>query len=163
MKQVRIIATGGTLDKVHDMLSEGLWFDPAGTTHLLEMLRQARCYFPEVDPIMLKDSLELTDEDRLRVLEAILAAPEDRIVITHGTSTMGATARFLDGRVKGKTVVLTGAMRPFSLGASDSMFNLGAAVASAQILEAGVWGTMNGRVFSAQDLRKNAAAGRFDV
>lgn len=163
MKQVRIIVTGGTIDKVHDMLTEGLGFDPAGTTHLPEILRQARCYFPEVHPLMLKDSLELTAEDRATLLDAILAAPEDSIVITHGTSTMGETARYLEGRVDGKTVVLTGAMRPFSLGMSDGVFNLGAAVASAQVLKAGVWGAMNGRIFPARDVTKNEGVGRFDV
>jgi L-asparaginase len=76
---------------------------------------------------------------------------------------MGETARFLDGRCAGKTVVLTGAMRPFSLFASDGEFNLGSAVVAAQVLESGVWGVMNGRVFPAACLGKNVEQGRFDV
>ncbi|MHA6732392.1 asparaginase domain-containing protein [Devosia sp. A369] len=145
------------------MFAEGLGFGPLGTTHLPEILSQARCYFPEVHMLMLKDSLELTDEDRARLLDAVLEVPGDSVVITHGTSTMGDTARFLEGRVGNNTVVLTGAMRPFSLGMSDAMFNLGSAVASAQVLEAGVWGTMNGRIFPAHKLTKNESAGRFDL
>ncbi|MEN0088608.1 MAG: asparaginase domain-containing protein [Pseudomonadota bacterium] len=58
--------------------------------------------------------------------------------------------------------MLTGAMRPFSLSSSDGEFNLGAAIIAAQILPQGVYGTMNGRVFPAQELNKNIETGRFD-
>lgn len=163
LRAVRIIVTGGTIDKVHDMLSEGLGFEPSGSSHLPDILRQARCYFPEVQQIMLKDSLELTAADRATMLDAVLSAPEDGVVITHGTSTMGETTRYLDGRVGNKTVVLTGAMRPFSLGMSDGAFNLGCAIAGAQLLAAGVWATMNGRLFPALNVAKNEVLGRFDV
>jgi len=67
------------------------------------------------------------------------------------------------GHAPEKTVVLTGAMRPFSLNSSDGEFNLGGAVVAAQILAPGVWGVMNGRVFPADLLHKDTAAGRFDL
>jgi L-asparaginase len=76
---------------------------------------------------------------------------------------MGDTARFLSTKVRDKTIVLTGAMRPFSLYASDGEFNLGGAVIAAQVLPAGIWGVMNGRVFAAEDLNKNVEQGRFDA
>jgi L-asparaginase/Glu-tRNA(Gln) amidotransferase subunit D len=57
---------------------------------------------------------------------------------------------------------LTGAMRPFSLYASDGEFNLGGDIVAAQVLPAGVWGVMNGRVFAAEDLNKNVEQGRFN-
>ncbi|MHA6325781.1 asparaginase domain-containing protein [Roseivivax sp. CAU 1753] len=165
MTPVRILVTGGTLDKVHDAAGEGLAFAEDGTTHLPEMLRIARCHFPTVETLMLKDSLDFDDADRSAIAEAVLGAPEDAIVITHGTGTMGVTARALAPRLAGhgKTVVLTGAMRPFSFHASDGDFNLGGAVVAAQILGAGVWGVMNGRVFAAEALDKNVDQGRFDT
>jgi L-asparaginase len=163
MKDVRIIITGGTIDKVHDPRSEGLAFSPDGATHVPEMLRIGRCHFPVVQLLMLKDSLYLEDTDREAIAEALAEAPEQAIVITHGTGTMGDTARFLTGRAPDKTIVLTGAMRPFSLYASDGEFNLGGAVIAAQILGPGVWGSMNGRVFAAEKLNKNVEQGRFDV
>lgn len=162
MKALRIIVTGGTLDKVHDPLSEGLAFSPAGETHLHEILHQARCHFATIDLLMLKDSLDFDSSDREALADRILAVPEQTIVVTHGTSTMGETARFLEKCVSNKTVVLTGAMRPFSLGASDASFNLGSAISAAQLLGNGIWGVMNGRVFEAQKLSKNLVAGRFD-
>lgn len=163
MKDLRIIVTGGTIDKVHDTHSEGLAFSPDGATHIPEMLRIGRCHFPVVQLLMLKDSLHFDDGDREAIASAIADAPEEAIVVTHGTGTMGETARYLEGRAKGKTVVLTGAMRPFSLYASDGEFNLGGAVTAAQILAPGVWGVMNGRVFPAVKLNKNVEQGRFDA
>lgn len=167
MKDLRIVVTGGTIDKVHDPRSEGLAFAPDGATHIPEMLRIGRCHFPVVQLLMLKDSLYFDDADRAAIAAAVMAAPEPAIVITHGTGTMGETARFLDaqasGKAAGKTVVLTGAMRPFSLYASDGEFNLGGAVVAAQLLAPGIWGVMNGRVFPAASLDKNVEQGRFDV
>ena len=163
MKSLRIVVTGGTIDKVHDLRTEALAFSPDGATHIPEMLRVGRCHFPVVQLLMLKDSLYFDDADRRAIAAAVAAAPEPAVVVTHGTGTMGDTARFLSGRVGDKTVVLTGAMRPFSLSASDGEFNLGAAVIAAQLLAPGVWGAMNGRVFPAERLNKNVEQGRFDA
>lgn len=163
MKDVRIIITGGTIDKVHDTRTEGLSFAPDGSTHIPEMLRIGRCHFPVVQLLMLKDSLYFDDADRAAIAKAVADAPEEAVVITHGTGTMGETARFLATQRAGKTVVLTGAMRPFSLYASDGEFNLGGAVVAAQLLEPGIWGVMNGRVFPADQLRKDVEQGRFDT
>ena len=84
-------------------------------------------------------------------------------MITHGTDTMEQTARYLSSRVPGKTVVLTGAMVPYRFGSSDGMFNLGAALALAQTLPAGVYVAMNGTCFPGTKVRKNRARGRFEA
>ena len=75
---------------------------------------------------------------------------------------MEITANYLSQHIKDKTLILTGAMRPFSLGQSDAAFNVGGAIIAAQILPHGVYGVMNGRVFKAEQLRKNVQTGRFD-
>ena len=163
MKPVRIIVTGGTIDKVHDPHSEGLAFPEDGASHIPEILAQARSFAPVVQEILQKDSLEFCDADRDTLAAAIAAAPEDAIVVTHGTGTMGDSARWVASRVADKTVVFTGAMRPHSLGRSDGSFNLGGALIAAQTLPYGVYGVMNGRIFEAQNLDKNTATGRFDA
>lgn len=163
MKDVRIIVTGGTIDKVHDPVSEALAFAKDGSTHIPEILNLGRCSFPKVERIMLKDSLDFDDDDRDAIVQAVLASEETAIVVTHGTGTMGESARWLSARVSGKTVVLTGAMRPHSLSFSDGAFNLGGAIIAAQTLAAGIYGVMNGRVFEADTLNKNTEQGRFDV
>lgn len=162
-RPLRILVTGGTIDKLHDPRVEALVFAKDGATHVPEILATGRCHFPTVQIVMLKDSLDFDDADRDAILRAVQDAPESHLVITHGTGTMGETARWLAARETGKTVVLTGAMRPHSLSASDGGFNLGAAIAAAQILPQGVYGVMNGRIIPAEVLDKNVEAGRFDL
>ncbi|MEL6915356.1 MAG: asparaginase domain-containing protein [Pseudomonadota bacterium] len=164
MKDLRIFVTGGTIDKIHDTRTEALGFSPDGATHIPEMLRVGRCHFPVVEVLMLKDSLHFDESDREAIAAAVMRATEEAIVITHGTGTLAETARHLEAAgTEGKTIVITGAMRPFSLFSSDGEFNLGGAVVAAQVLSPGVWGVMNGRVFPAATLRKNVAQGRFDA
>lgn len=160
---LRILVTGGTIDKIHDPRVEAIVFAKDGATQIPEILTMGRCHFPVVQKVLLKDSLDFDDADRQAITEAVLAAPERAIVLTHGTGTMGETARWLNARVSGKTIVLTGAMRPHSLSASDGSFNLGGAVIAAQTLPEGIYGVMNGRVIPAARLNKNIEAGRFDV
>lgn len=161
-RNIRILITGGTLDKVHDTISEGLGFEDKQPTHMDELLRQARTEIKSCDVLMKIDSLDMTDSDREVILQAVQTAPEEAIIITHGTGTMGLTAKYLSHYVANKTVVLTGAMRPFSLGQSDAPFNVGGAIIAVQTLPHGVYGVMNGRVFTAGELRKNTQTGRFD-
>ncbi len=160
---VLILITGGTLDKVHDTITEGLVFDETQESQVSDILRVGRCHHPVQKVLMQKDSLDMTEDDRAHILKAILEAEQDRIVITHGTGTMELTAKYLDGKVKDKTVILTGSMRPQSLGKSDSGFNLGGAVIAAQTLDYGVFAAMNGRIFEAEQVHKDTALGRFDI
>lgn len=162
-RDVRILITGGTIDKVHDPMTESLAFAKDGATQIPEILNFGRCHFPTVQRIMLKDSLDFDDADRDAIVAAVQAAPETALVVTHGTGTMGQSARWLADRIDDKTVVFTGAMRPHSLSFSDGPFNLGGALVAAQLLPDGVYGVMNGRVFEAANLDKNTEQGRFDV
>jgi L-asparaginase len=142
---IRIFVTGGTFDKEYNELDGKLFFKD---THLPEMLRLGRCRVNvDVRTLMLIDSLEMTDDDRRNILEHCTKAKENRIIITHGTDTMEQTAKALGNSVKGKTVVLTGAMVPYKFGSSDGMFNLGSAMAFVQTLPSGVYVAMNGKCF----------------
>ena len=85
-----------------------------------------------------------------------------RIVITHGTDTMEQTASVLGNGIGGKTIVLTGAMIPYTFGSSDGLFNLGTALAFVQTLEPGVYVAMNGRCFPWHSVRKNRERGSFE-
>ncbi|MEW9900334.1 asparaginase domain-containing protein [Chitinivorax sp. PXF-14] len=157
---LRIITTGGTIDKVYfDAKSSYEIGDPMVTDILDEGLATV---LHTVQSILKKDSLELTDEDRQLIYDAVLAAPERHIVITHGTDTMPITALKLKSIVD-KTIVLTGAMAPARFRRTDAIFNIGCAVAAAQALPAGVYITMNGRLFEAGKVRKNLDLGRFEA
>ncbi|MBI5625484.1 MAG: asparaginase [Elusimicrobia bacterium] len=156
---VRIFVTGGTFDKEYDELTGALFFR---RTHLSEMLRLGRCRVPvRVSTLMMIDSLNMKDRDRKAVLKACADAAEHRIVVTHGTDTMVETARVLGPSVRGKTVVLTGAMVPYKFGSSDGMFNLGSALSFAQVLAPGVYIAMNGKCFTWNNAAKDRAKGEF--
>ncbi len=159
--RVRILVTGGTFDKEYDELSGRLFFRE---THVPEMLRLGRCRLDvRVETLLLIDSLEMTDEDRARILERCRAAEERAIVITHGTDTMVETARTLGrAQLDDKTIVLTGAMVPYAFGSSDGLFNLGSALSFAQVLPVGVYVAMNGRYFPWDRCRKNHTTGVFE-
>jgi len=157
---IRILITGGTFDKEYDELAGRLYFKDS---HVAEMLRLGRANLPlEIRTLMMVDSLEMTEDDRALIAEHVLNAPESRLVITHGTDTMVETAKALAARVRGKTVVLTGAMVPYKFGSSDGLFNLGSALAFAQTLPPGVYIAMNGRYFPAGKVRKNRQTGMFE-
>jgi L-asparaginase len=158
--QLRILVTGGTFDKSYDELGGKLHF---AESHVPEMLRLGRSRLDVVvETLMLVDSLEMTDVHRGRVLAACRAAPEDRLIITHGTDTLELTARAVGAARLPKTIVLTGAMVPYTFGSSDGLFNLGSALAFAQTLPAGTWVAMNGRAFPWDDVRKNRSSGVFE-
>lgn len=157
---LRILVTGGTFDKDYHELEGRLFFRE---THLPEMLRLGRCKLGvAVEALMLIDSLEMGEAERESVLAACRSAPEERIVITHGTDTMELTARTVGAAGLAKTVVLTGAMVPYTFGSSDGLFNLGSALAFAQALPAGTYVAMNGRCFRWDNVRKNRASGVFE-
>jgi L-asparaginase len=154
---IRVIITGGTFDKQYDEVKGSLAFKE---THLPEILRFTRCTVPiELELNQLIDSLEMRTANRLQVLEACRRAPEDRIVITHGTDTMVETAEVLGDAGLGKTIVLTGAMVPYMVTNSDAVFNFGCAVIAVQLCAPGVWIAMNGRVFRWDAVRKNRDLG----
>jgi len=158
---IRILVTGGTFDKEYDELTGRLFFKE---THIHEMLRLGRCREPvTVETVMMVDSLDMTDDCRARIADACRRAPEDRIVITHGTDTMVETAAVLAKEPAAKTIVLTGAMVPWAFGSSDGLFNLGSAISFVQTLPPGIYVAMNGRYFDWHDVRKDRAAGTFET
>jgi L-asparaginase len=161
MEPIRILVTGGTFDKEYNELSGELFFQG---THTPDMLRLGRCLLEvEIETLMMIDSLQMTATDRAHILERCRAVPENRIVITHGTDTMAETAAVLGpAELNGKTIVLTGAMVPYTFGSSDGMFNLGTAMAFVQTLGAGVYVAMNGRCFPWDSVRKDKEKGIFE-
>src|SRR5262245_17304149 len=157
---IRLLVTGGTFDKDYDEIKGTLFFK---RTHVDEMLRLGRSSVPvTVETVMLIDSLQMTDEDRLALAQRCQECEEPAIVVTHGTDTMVETAAVLARNVQGKTIVLTGAMVPYAFGSSDGLFNLGSAVSFVQVLPAGVYIAMNGTHFPWDGVRKNREKGTFE-
>jgi L-asparaginase len=158
---IRLFVTGGTFDKEYDEIRGRLYFQD---THLPQMLELGRCRVDvEIRTLMMVDSLDMSEADRELIARQCRDAPEDRIVITHGTDTLVETAAVLAREDTGKTIVLTGAMIPIAFGSSDGLFNLGGALTVVQVLPAGVYVVMNGRVFPWNGVRKNRETGNFEA
>ena len=158
MKQILILTVGGTIDKVYfDALSDY----QVGPSTVEQLLATAQATIdPRIEAVMRKDSLDMSDDDREKIRDLVVSCKERHVVITHGTDTMVRTAETLQ-TVEGKTIVLTGALSPARFAQSDAPFNLGMAIAAAQVAQPGVWIAMNGTVFPADRVRKDRENNRF--
>lgn len=162
MKFVQIFSTGGTIDKIY--FDAGSEYE-VGEPQIDVVFGEARVSFDyEVVSLMRKDSLEMDDNDRALIREAVEGCTHCHILITHGTDTMTQTASVLEdvAPAAGKVVVLTGAMAPVRFRQSDAEFNIGSAVGALNSRPPGVYIAMNGRIFESGSVRKNREAGCFE-
>jgi L-asparaginase len=158
--KIKFFTTGGTIDKVYfDAKSE---FE-VGPPQVLEVVKDAHVTFEfDIESILRKDSLDMTDADRQLVRQKVSNEASQFIVVTHGTDTMVETAKALQG-IPGKTIVLTGSMQPARFRVTDAVFNIGAAIGAVQSLPPGVYIVMNGQVFDPGRARKNLDQNCFEV
>ena len=157
---IQFFITGGTIDKVYNELTGELVFDQ---THVVDMLNRGRSMADtESEVLFLKDSLEMSDEDRAMILDKCQTTSAQRIVITHGTDTMVETAKLLGSKITDKTIVLFGSMIPYSVNNSDALFNLGVAMGVVQTIKSGVYVVMNGQAYEFNQVIKNKTLGIFE-
>jgi L-asparaginase len=158
--QIQILTTGGTIDKVYFDAKSSF---QVGEPQIAEVLREANLTIDyHIAPLMQKDSLEMTAQDRDHIRRAVESTGEQRIVITHGTDTMIETGKALQ-EIAGKTIILTGAMQPARFRSSDALYNIASALTAVQLLPAGVYIVMNGKVFDPLRARKNVEENRFET
>ena len=160
MTQIKIFVTGGTFDKEYDEINGELFFKE---THLDELLSLGRSQLNvKIETLMMVDSLKMSKSEKNYIVEKCKEEKTDRIIITHGTDTMVDTAKLIAKHIQEKTIILTGAMIPIKFGSSDGLFNLGSALSFIQVIEPGVYITMNGRYFKWDNVRKNNQLGVFE-
>jgi len=162
MQRIHVITTGGTIEKIYS--------EQRGSVENLESkietyLGRLRLPDTSIDTtrLMNKDSLEMTDADRARVLEAVRERLDAPIVITHGTDTMVETGLFLQ-RGLGKLqfpIVLTGAMTPLGFESSDGLQNLTESFFAARVLAPGIYIVMHNQAFPVERARKDRELARF--
>jgi len=159
---IKIFITGGTMDDLEYELLKDAPCNPQ--TYIPGKLNTARLtikYSTEV--LIMKDSRHITSEDRKRIHKKCQNCKEDKIIITHGTATMPNTAKYLGQQVQEKTIVLVGSAIPINKKGSDAFFNLGTAIAAVQLLPKGIYITMNGRIFTWDNVKKNFDKGIFET
>ncbi len=159
--KILFLQTGGTIDKDYPHTTKGWAFEfgaPA-VERILEKLNPSFEY--EIQTVFQKDSLEIDDNDRQQLADFINKSDYDKIIITHGTDTMQQTAKFLAERINDKLIVLTGAMLPERFYNSEASINLGAAIATANLSNRGLFITMHGIVKPYNEIDRNLQTGKF--
>jgi L-asparaginase len=177
MRHLTLITTGGTIEKTYDEQSGTLDNRRSIVRRMLRRLRLEGARVSTIE-LMSKDSLAMTDDDRLRILEVVRAtastrlrpeSPDQRggVVILHGTDTLCTTGELLHQHLAAvpgelqEAVVLTGAMRPFEMTRSDALQNLTEAVFAAGTLAPGVYCVAHGRALAFPGVRKDRERGTF--
>ena len=160
---IQIFLTGGTIDKHYIQSNGTMAFEQS---HIADILEQGRNKSEiDIEQLMFKDSLEMTDDDREKIAANCESTTQERILITHGTDTMVDTASHIANTrpdlLNGKTIVLVGAMIPFEISYSDATFNMGFAMGVVSTLSSGIYVAMNGKVFDWNDVAKNYELGEF--
>ena len=158
---IRLIATGGTIEKRYNDTTFGMDIDGAVIPEILSTVRCRKKVRHEI--LLTKISSKFTDSDFKKIVKRCIECRESRIVITHGTVTIDKTAKLIAKEGLNKTIVLVGAFVPYTVSNSDAAFNLGFAIASAQSLTEGVYVAMNGEVFDAGNVKKNKKNGVFEA
>jgi L-asparaginase len=164
MQRIYVIATGGTIEKVYSEQTGNVQNLDSKIDRYFRQLRLPDSDI-QVTHLMNKDSLEMTDEDRARVLDLVREKLKDPapIVITHGTDTMVDTGLLLQKSLAELPIpiVLTGAMTPLGFEASDGLQNLTESLLAARVLPPGVYVVMHNQVFPVDRVRKDREAARF--
>jgi len=161
--KLHFIITGGTIDSYYDGIKEtAIPNEKSVIPRFVKLLKLYEdCGFTEV---CMKDSRDLMEDDRKKILKAIEDSKSKRIIITHGTYTLPDTARFLKANLKDidKVIVFACSMIPLvGFSPTDAGFNIGYAVAKSQELDNGIYVCMNGRIFSPEEVVKLLSEGRF--
>jgi L-asparaginase len=158
--KVLFVQTGGTIDKDYPKTTRGYAFEisePA-VGRILEKLNPDFEY--EIVSVLKKDSLDITESDRIKILKACQKTDAPKIIITHGTDTMLETAKKLSV-LKGKTIIITGSMRPERFSNSDAPINVGLAIGAVNVLDNGIYIAMHGKIISWDKCKRNPKTGQF--
>lgn len=156
MQRIHLLSTGGTMEKTYSEQQGAVYNRDSRIETFLARLR-----LPDTDVItarlMNKDSLEMNDQDREQVLEAVRLRQDAPVIITHGTDTMVETGMYLKTRLESPAfpIILTGAMTPLGFESSDGLQNLTESFFAARILSPGIYIVMHNQAFPVDQVRKD--------
>jgi L-asparaginase len=163
-KNVIVITTGGTIEKSYDE-DEGTLGNRG--SQLRAMVKRLRLPYVQIQhhDLLCKDSLYMTDDDRITILNAVndFLPEKAPILILHGTDTMEITGDYLYMNLTQLQVpiVFTGAMKPFGFEDSDALQNFTEALLASQLLQPGIYICMHGMVHQFPGVHKDREKGTF--
>jgi L-asparaginase len=160
--KILFLQTGGTIDKDYPMgeTNHGYNFLISTPAYKKVLANVKPSFEYEMQTVLQKDSIDITDEDRQQILKACKDSELEKIIITHGTDTMVQTAELLD-EIKDKTIVLTGSFAPELFKNTDADFNIGMAVSAVSILGHGIYIAMNGLIVPWKEISFDNESGCF--
>lgn len=157
---IHIFTTGGTIEGLDYLDDKGL---TESSVTIKEFLVNANVDFEyTIESVFKKDSRAIVKNDLELLVSKIIATNATKILITHGTFTMEATAKYIGKLNLGKTIVLVGSFILGSSAYTDAPFNLGYAISSLQFLKPDVYIAMNGRIFYWKNVVKNLETNKFE-
>jgi len=162
MQRIYVITTGGTIEKIYSERDGAVENLESKIETYLGRLRLPDTHI-DTTRLMNKDSLEMTEADRARVLDAVRGKLDAPIVITHGTDTMVDTGLYLQ-RAVGELkfpIILTGAMTPLGFESSDGLQNLTESFFAARVLAPGIYVVIHNQAFPVDRVRKDREQARF--
>lgn len=163
--KLTILTTGGTIEKTYNE-RQGLLKNVDSV--LDQILKQLR--LPDIEishiPVMNKDSLEMNQNDRELIRDALkdCMAETDAVLILHGTDTLDKTGHFLESNMPNLRipVVLTGAMRPYEFRDTDAIQNVTEALLALRLIPHGVYAVMHNRILKFPGVYKNKSTLHLD-
>lgn len=162
MKKIVIISTGGTFNKIYNPKNGELEIDK-NSSAISSIAKHWLCRF-EIINIIGKDSLDMNQEDRQKLLLLISTLEDRYIIVVHGTDTMDITAKYLSEAKLKKSIIITGAMVPYSINPVEATANLTSAYGYINaIKEDGVYIAMNGVIGSYDKIKKDYKLGKFKL
>lgn len=157
-----ILNCGGTFNKCYNKVNGEL--EVAFNNDAVERILQSVSVKYNLAGVIYKDSLDMNQDDRETIANIIKESDEDNFIIIHGTDTIHQTAEFLSEIFDKKTIVLTGAMKPFEIDNIEATLNIGISVGFINsIYTYGTYICMNGFVKEWNLLQKNKDLGKFEV
>lgn len=161
-KNILILNTGGTFNKVYDQIS-GKLIIPKNNNTIEKIIKSSKINYLDIQGLLFKDSLEITKQDRKILLTDILKSQYDKIIIIHGTDRMNKTAKYLSKYCKNKIVIFTGSMVPFSVNKIEATSNIMQAIAYMQNkVKNGIYISMHGNIQKHNKIYKNKEKGIFE-
>jgi len=167
-QNVIIMNIGGTFNKIYNPLNGELEIPRNNDTvnYIIKQVTKNKTQI-KIDGIIFKDSLAMDKNDRKALLEKIKSLDEVKIIIIHGTDTMKKSAKVLSKFIKNKTIVLVGAMKPYSIEPVEASATLFMALGflshkTNETQNNGVYICMNGIIKKHDKIRKNYAQGVFE-
>ena len=161
MKSIALISTGGTIEKTYDAL-RGVLDNRVSVLDVMLASLEIRAIRINRIALMNKDSINMDEADHTLIANTAhwAAREHDGVVVVHGTDRLEHSGeRILAADEPTTPIILTGAMRPYELRATDALQNLTEALLAVQLLSPGVYSVMHNRILKFPGVVKDKRLG----